>query len=77
MFVLPAIPCPSWSHGATLTPPPPSEFPNPSHSERRQYAVYWQRKLSSNPDIQFPDSLLDEVADKTDKFSFAYLKEAL
>ena len=54
-----------------------SNFPNPSRDERRQYAIYWQKKLSSNHEIDFPDSLLDEVADQTDKFFFAYLKEAL
>jgi hypothetical protein len=54
-----------------------STFVDPKRSERRQYAVYWQNKLKSNKHIKFPDTLLDEVADKTDKFSFAYLKEAL
>lgn len=38
---------------------------------------YWQNKLKSNKSISFPDSLVDEVVNKTDKFSFAYLKEAL
>jgi transitional endoplasmic reticulum ATPase len=54
-----------------------SNFPNPSTAERRQYAMYWQHKLASNKDVSFPDSLLDEVAGKTAKFSFAYIKEAL
>ena len=39
--------------------------------------MYWQNKLKSNKHINFPDELLDEIADKTNKFSFAYLKEAL
>jgi len=39
--------------------------------------VYWQNKLKSNKNIKFPDELLDKIAAKTDKFSFAYLKEAL
>lgn len=39
--------------------------------------MYWQDKLKQNKDIDFPDSLLDTVAEKTNKFSFAYLKEAL
>ena len=56
---------------------PTSNFPNPSQSERRDYAIYWQHKLHSNRDIDFPDSLLDEFAEKTDEFSFAYMKEAL
>jgi hypothetical protein len=58
----------------TLTPSP---FPNPSKGERRQYAEYWQKKLESNKDINFPNELLDQFADRTDKFSFAYMKEVL
>jgi len=52
-------------------------FANPAKGERRQYAVYWQKKLKSNDDIEFPDELLDQFAEKTDKFSFAYMKEVL
>ncbi|ORX34537.1 P-loop containing nucleoside triphosphate hydrolase protein [Kockovaella imperatae] len=52
-------------------------FQDPSESERRQYAVWWQNKLKDNKDIIFPDSLLDKVARETEKFSFAYMKEAL
>ncbi|KAI9632780.1 P-loop containing nucleoside triphosphate hydrolase protein [Dioszegia hungarica] len=51
-------------------------FPNPSKAERRAYAVYWQDKLAYNKDLKFPDELLDTFADKTSKFSFAYMKEA-
>ena len=54
-----------------------SNFPNPSQGERRQYALYWQDKLRSNLEIDFPDSLLDDFAAMTDDFSFAYMKEAL
>jgi len=36
---------------------------------------YWQNKLKNNEDISFPETLVEEVADKTDRFSFAYLKE--
>jgi len=54
-----------------------STFSNPAEGERRQYAVYWQKKLKSNKDIEFPDELLDQFAEKTDKFSFAYMKEVL
>ncbi|KLT39217.1 P-loop containing nucleoside triphosphate hydrolase protein [Cutaneotrichosporon oleaginosum] len=52
-------------------------FPNPSKEQRRDYALFWQGKLKDNKDIEFPDDLVDEFADKTDKFSFAYMKEAL
>ncbi|KAJ7507987.1 P-loop containing nucleoside triphosphate hydrolase protein [Mycena galericulata] len=40
--------------------------------DREERALY----LKSNKDIDFADSLVDEVADMTAKFSFAYLKEA-
>ncbi|OCF31018.1 hypothetical protein I316_07289 [Kwoniella heveanensis BCC8398] len=51
-------------------------FPNPSRSQRRDYAIWWQDKLSTNDEIDFPDKLLDEFADRTGNFSFAYMKEA-
>lgn len=54
-----------------------STFANPGKSERRQYAQYWQNKLAANKDILFPDELLDQFAEQTDKFSFAYMKEVL
>jgi len=38
--------------------------------------VYWQNKLKGNKEIDYPDSLVDKIAGATDKFSFAYLKEA-
>jgi hypothetical protein len=54
-----------------------SNFPDPVKHERRQYALYWQAKLKDNDRIEFPDSLLDDFAGKTEGFSFAYMKEAL
>ncbi|KAI5477085.1 hypothetical protein MNV49_006884 [Pseudohyphozyma bogoriensis] len=51
-------------------------YPDPNKDERRQYAVYWQNKLKDKKQIEFPDTLLDEFADATKKFSFAYMKEA-
>ncbi|KAF7301826.1 ATP-dependent Zn protease [Mycena indigotica] len=50
-------------------------FDDPSRDERALYAKYWQGKLKDNEEIDFPDSLVNEVADSTSKFSFAYLKE--
>ncbi|TFK43716.1 P-loop containing nucleoside triphosphate hydrolase protein [Crucibulum laeve] len=50
-------------------------FDDPDRDERALYVAYWQKKLKSNKAIEFPDRLVDEVADLTDKFSFAYLKE--
>ena len=54
-----------------------SKFDDPDEEERKLYAQYWQNKLAANKDIEFPDTLVDEVAKSTEKFSFAYLKEAL
>ena len=54
-----------------------SFFGNPDRSERVLYARYWQEKLKDNKDIEFPDSLVNTVADKTEDFSFAFLKEVL
>ncbi|KAJ7129496.1 P-loop containing nucleoside triphosphate hydrolase protein [Mycena epipterygia] len=51
-------------------------FDDPDREERALYVKYWQEKLQNNDAIDFPDTLVDEVADQTDKFSFAYLKEA-
>ncbi|KAF4575048.1 hypothetical protein EYR36_006404 [Pleurotus pulmonarius] len=51
-------------------------FDDPDLEERTLYCKYWQTKLESNDEIEFPDVLVDEVAGLTERFSFAYLKEA-
>jgi len=51
-------------------------FPRPSWDERVLYSEYWRRKLKNKPAIEFPQKLNNSVADITDGFSFAYLKEA-
>jgi hypothetical protein len=51
-------------------------FDDPDREARVLYAKYWQGKLKDNKDISYPDSLVDEIVDSTEKFSFAYLKEA-
>ncbi|KAF8917862.1 P-loop containing nucleoside triphosphate hydrolase protein [Mucidula mucida] len=51
-------------------------FDDPDREERALYAKYWQNKLHSNKELSFPDDLVEEIATMTDKFSFAYLKEA-
>lgn len=38
---------------------------------------YWQRKLSDNKDLDFPDKICPAVARITKGFSFAYLQEAI
>ena len=40
------------------------------------YAEYWRKKLKNKPAIEFPKTLCSAVADITDDFSFAYMKEA-
>lgn len=39
-------------------------------------AQYWRNKLKNKKNIDFPSKLCDAIADITDDFSFAYLKEA-
>lgn len=51
-------------------------FSDPNHDQRVQYAHFWQKKLSDNKEIDFPDKLCGRIADITDKFSFAYMQEA-
>lgn len=51
-------------------------FPDPDYDQRVKYAKYWQAKLKSNDDIEFPDDLCPAIAKITDKFSFAYMQEA-
>jgi SpoVK/Ycf46/Vps4 family AAA+-type ATPase len=52
-------------------------FPNPNESQRVAYAQYWQKKLESNKDVDFPDALCGAIASITDGFSFAYIQEAM
>ncbi|KAF2683487.1 P-loop containing nucleoside triphosphate hydrolase protein [Lentithecium fluviatile CBS 122367] len=51
-------------------------FPLPNKGERSQYAQYWRNKLKNKESIEFPSKLCDAIADITEDFSFAYLKEA-
>lgn len=54
-----------------------SLFDDPNYDERVLYNQYWQKKLKSSKEISFPDTLVKDVAKLTEKFSFAFLKEAL
>ncbi len=51
-------------------------FVLPERTERVQYCHYWRSKLANNDKVDFPAQLSDAIADATDGFSFAYLKEA-
>ena len=44
--------------------------------ERTLYCGYWREKLRNRDSIQFPKVLCRAIAEITDEFSFAYLKEA-
>jgi SpoVK/Ycf46/Vps4 family AAA+-type ATPase len=51
-------------------------FADPDFEQRVAYAKFWQGKLKSNEDLEFPDELCPAIAKITDKFSFAYMQEA-
>jgi len=51
-------------------------FPLPVFKERVTYCEYWRQKLADNDDLDFPQELKVPIAELTDGFSFAYLKEA-
>jgi transitional endoplasmic reticulum ATPase len=50
-------------------------FRIPNRTMRVAYAEYWRKKLESNMDIEFPVDISPLIADLTEGFSFAYLKE--
>ena len=41
-------------------------FPDPNKEQRTRYAEYWQKKLSDNKDIDFPDKLCPAIAGITE-----------
>jgi hypothetical protein len=52
-------------------------FPKPSKAERIEYVRFWQAKLAKNSDeVEFPDVLIEPIAEITHDFSFAYIQEA-
>lgn len=51
-------------------------FTLPARAERVKYCNYWKSKLAKNKTIEFPPELSESIADITEGFSFAYLKEA-
>jgi transitional endoplasmic reticulum ATPase len=50
-------------------------FKIPGEAERRAYAEYWRGKLESNGTVAFPGEVAGLIAQLTEGFSFAYLKE--
>jgi len=51
-------------------------FTLPARAERIKYCNFWKFKLAKNEAIYFPPELSESIADITEGFSFAYLKEA-
>ncbi|EDU47638.1 SpoVK ATPase of the AAA+ class [Pyrenophora tritici-repentis] len=49
-------------------------FKIPELEERKAYAKYWRSKLVGR-EVEFPEDVVDVVAEMTEGFSFAYLKE--
>lgn len=50
-------------------------FVLPALPERVKYCEYWRSKLSNNKTVEFPPKLSEAIAEITEDFSFAYLKE--
>ncbi|KAL8721504.1 MAG: hypothetical protein Q9225_001849 [Loekoesia sp. 1 TL-2023] len=50
-------------------------FALPAVAERTKYCDYWRSKLAKSKSIDFPPKLSAAVAEITEDFSFAYLKE--
>lgn len=50
-------------------------FVLPALPERVKYCDYWRSKLSNNKIVDFPTKLSEAIAEITEGFSFAYLKE--
>lgn len=50
-------------------------FKIPGPEERKGYAEYWRAKLVKNEVVDFPDEVVGLVAELTEGFSFAYMKE--
>jgi ATP-dependent 26S proteasome regulatory subunit len=51
-------------------------FPQPSKAERMEYVHFWQKKLSKEPEVEFPDVLIEPIAGITSDFSFSYMHKA-
>jgi len=50
-------------------------FSLPAMAERVKYCDYWRSKLAKNKTVDFPPKLSEAIAEVTEGFSFAYLKE--
>ena len=51
-------------------------FALPTKPERTDYCKFWRSKIAKNKKVEFPEDLCESIADITEGFSYAYLKEA-
>ena len=52
-------------------------FRIPDHPQRVAYCEYWRKKLEENEDFDFPEDVCPAIADITEGFSYAYMKELI
>jgi AAA+ superfamily predicted ATPase len=52
-------------------------FRIPSRENRIAYCQYWRTELLANDEFEFPEDVCEVVADITDGFSYAYMKELI
>jgi hypothetical protein len=52
-------------------------FRIPDHPLRVAYCEYWLKKLSDNEGFDFPEDMCAVIADLTEGFSYAYMKELI
>ena len=51
-------------------------FDDPDEEQREKYCQYWQKKLNDVDEVEFPDILVNPIANLMNGFSFAYMQEA-
>lgn len=51
------------------------EFKLPSEDERTDYCLYWREKFIGSDTVDFPEEMCPIIAELTEEYSFAYLKE--
>ena len=52
-------------------------FRIPDHPQRVAYCEYWRKKLSDNEEFDFPEDVCAVIAEITEGFSYAYMKELI
>ncbi|KLU91277.1 hypothetical protein MAPG_09798 [Magnaporthiopsis poae ATCC 64411] len=47
----------------------------PAYAQRAEYARYWRKNFEGSEDVDFPEEACDIIAQITEGYSFAYMKE--